>query len=175
VTSPGNRGSPIICGFNTGQHSKIKLLLSWINYSKLHFFFLVFLDASDVCNVINFNLGTGGGTRQWEIKGITVYKYILILFYLVLLKTLFAVSQFKCGDEDNGGKLKRFLKVCTANKRYFEKCFLIALSLAVCPSTFHSEDFLFLFPNLLPKYVIFTEHLEICINKFRTWWMLAIF
>jgi len=21
VTSPGNRGSPIICGFNTGQHS----------------------------------------------------------------------------------------------------------------------------------------------------------
>ena len=23
VTSPGNRGSPIICGFNTGQHSKV--------------------------------------------------------------------------------------------------------------------------------------------------------
>jgi len=23
VSSPGNRGSPIICGFNTGQHSNL--------------------------------------------------------------------------------------------------------------------------------------------------------
>jgi hypothetical protein len=27
LTSPGNRGSPVICGFNTGQHSKREHLL----------------------------------------------------------------------------------------------------------------------------------------------------
>ena len=25
ITSPGNPGSPVICGFNTGQHSKDKM------------------------------------------------------------------------------------------------------------------------------------------------------
>ena len=25
LTSPGNRGSPVICGFNSGQHSKLDL------------------------------------------------------------------------------------------------------------------------------------------------------
>ncbi len=38
VTSPGNRGSPIICGFNTGQHSKNKNLRKRI-YAKLLIFF----------------------------------------------------------------------------------------------------------------------------------------
>ena len=30
ISSPGNSGSPIICGFNTGQHSEWRACKSWI-------------------------------------------------------------------------------------------------------------------------------------------------
>ncbi len=69
VTSPGNRGSPIICGFNTGQHSKNKNLRKRI-YAKLLIFFLVFVDASDLCHVLNFNLQGTTASRSWDIKGL---------------------------------------------------------------------------------------------------------
>ncbi|TRY72397.1 hypothetical protein TCAL_12167 [Tigriopus californicus] len=49
ITSPGNVGSPIICGFNTGQH--------------------IIVDANDQCHEAVFNLGGGGGfSRSWDIK-----------------------------------------------------------------------------------------------------------
>ncbi|TRY74061.1 hypothetical protein TCAL_11518 [Tigriopus californicus] len=48
-TAPGGLGSPIICGFNTGQH--------------------MILDASDSCNVASFNIDPVGTTaREWDIK-----------------------------------------------------------------------------------------------------------
>eukprot|EP00096_Caligus_rogercresseyi_P004480 TRINITY_DN1875_c0_g1_i1.p1 TRINITY_DN1875_c0_g1~~TRINITY_DN1875_c0_g1_i1.p1 ORF type:complete len:412 (-),score=19.94 TRINITY_DN1875_c0_g1_i1:127-1362(-) len=48
-SSPGNQGSPVICGFNTGQH--------------------MILDASSACNVLNFNIGASSTTsRSWTIK-----------------------------------------------------------------------------------------------------------
>ncbi|XP_059086989.1 uncharacterized protein LOC131883517 [Tigriopus californicus] len=49
ITAPGSRGSPIICGFNTGQH--------------------LIVDASDQCHVASFSLGTTPlVTRSWDIK-----------------------------------------------------------------------------------------------------------
>ncbi len=49
LTSPGNVGSPIICGFNTGQH--------------------MIVDASSSCHQANFGIGsTSGTTRVWDIK-----------------------------------------------------------------------------------------------------------
>jgi len=58
VTSPGNAGPPVICGKNSGQHM-------WI-------------EASDMCNSVNFNIGGGMTTRNWNIK----------------------VTQVTCNDED---------------------------------------------------------------------------
>ncbi|XP_059079183.1 uncharacterized protein LOC131877512 isoform X2 [Tigriopus californicus] len=49
VTSPGQSGSPVICGFNSGQH--------------------MIVDASDSCNLAAFNIGGMGSTRAWEVKG----------------------------------------------------------------------------------------------------------
>jgi len=48
-------------------------------------------------------LGTGGGTRQWEIKGYS-NKSTNIKLNISLQIFYFAVTQYKCGDEDNGGK-----------------------------------------------------------------------
>merc|ERR1711962_1946764 len=55
VTSPGFKSSPVICGYNTGQH--------------------MFLPASDSCNVIDINVDTGVTTtnRKWDIR-ITQYE-----------------------------------------------------------------------------------------------------
>eukprot|EP00096_Caligus_rogercresseyi_P008027 TRINITY_DN2628_c0_g1_i1.p1 TRINITY_DN2628_c0_g1~~TRINITY_DN2628_c0_g1_i1.p1 ORF type:complete len:392 (+),score=23.80 TRINITY_DN2628_c0_g1_i1:15-1190(+) len=50
VVSGATRSSPLICGFNTGQH--------------------MIVDAQDGCNMALFNLGsvTGGITRTWSIN-----------------------------------------------------------------------------------------------------------
>merc|ERR1712117_681942 len=50
VINPGHVSSPIICGYNTGQH--------------------MFVPASDSCNRIHINIDTGSTTttRKWQIK-----------------------------------------------------------------------------------------------------------
>jgi hypothetical protein len=48
LTSPGKSGSPVICGYNTGQH--------------------MIVDASQACSLASFNIGQAGNTRQWDIK-----------------------------------------------------------------------------------------------------------
>ena len=41
LASDGNQGTPIICGYNTGQHGKAKLLSSFSSHLQLFFFILV--------------------------------------------------------------------------------------------------------------------------------------
>jgi len=55
VTSPGYSSSPVICGYNTGQH--------------------MFIPASDSCNTIDINVDTGVSTttRKWNIR-VTQYE-----------------------------------------------------------------------------------------------------
>ncbi|XP_059081532.1 uncharacterized protein LOC131879276 [Tigriopus californicus] len=49
VTSPGNPSPPTICGINSGEH--------------------MYVDASDACNDLSFQLGSAGTTgRRWSIK-----------------------------------------------------------------------------------------------------------
>ncbi|XP_059089365.1 uncharacterized protein LOC131885355 [Tigriopus californicus] len=48
ITSPGNMGSPVICGTNTDQH--------------------MIVDASDQCHRASFDFGGTGTTRQFDIK-----------------------------------------------------------------------------------------------------------
>ena len=50
MINPGSASSPIICGYNTGQH--------------------MFVPASDQCNQIQINIDTGTTTttRKWQIK-----------------------------------------------------------------------------------------------------------
>jgi len=50
VINPGHVSSPVICGYNTGQH--------------------MFVPASDLCNRIHINIDTGSTstTRKWQIK-----------------------------------------------------------------------------------------------------------
>jgi hypothetical protein len=48
VSSPGSVGSPEICGVNTGDH--------------------MYIDASDSCNSLTFQIGDQTFTRQWNIK-----------------------------------------------------------------------------------------------------------
>jgi len=48
VSSPGSVGSPEICGVNTGDH--------------------MYIDASDSCNTLTFQIGEVTFTRQWNIK-----------------------------------------------------------------------------------------------------------
>ncbi|TRY72201.1 hypothetical protein TCAL_13281 [Tigriopus californicus] len=53
VTAPGGVGSPVICGFNSGQH--------------------IIVDASDQCHKAAFTLSGSAATRSWDIK-VTQYK-----------------------------------------------------------------------------------------------------
>lgn len=69
VTSPGNRGSPIICGFNTGQHSRHILIKSGSSVVETRAFALVIVDASDACHKVAFDLAATSDIRQWDIKG----------------------------------------------------------------------------------------------------------
>merc|ERR1711971_1164243 len=48
VSSPGSVGSPEICGVNTGDH--------------------MYIDASDSCNSLTFQIGEQTFTRQWNVK-----------------------------------------------------------------------------------------------------------
>ena len=51
VTTPGSPAPPIICGYNTGQH--------------------MYVESSDQCNKIIFNLGlqsAATSTRTWMIR-----------------------------------------------------------------------------------------------------------
>jgi len=48
ASSPGSVGSPEICGVNTGDH--------------------MYVDASDSCNSLTFQIGSVDFTRQWNIK-----------------------------------------------------------------------------------------------------------
>merc|ERR1711971_642723 len=48
VSSPGSVGSPEICGVNTGDH--------------------MYIDASDSCNSLTFQIGDQTFTRQWNVK-----------------------------------------------------------------------------------------------------------
>jgi len=49
VTSPGNAAPPVICGTNSGEH--------------------MYVDASEMCNTLAFQLGTTSTvTRAWTIK-----------------------------------------------------------------------------------------------------------
>jgi len=68
VTAPGRIGSPIICGFNTGQHS----MLFMIQHMKvLKRPFAVIVDASDACHRVAFDIGAGSTTtKMWDIKGL---------------------------------------------------------------------------------------------------------
>ena len=58
VTNPGGGTNPVLCGTNTGEH--------------------MYVDASDACNELNFQLGTnpvgvtGLATRSWSIKATQV-------------------------------------------------------------------------------------------------------
>ena len=53
VTNPGGKSPPQICGINTGEH--------------------MYVDASDQCNQLAFQLGMNQNNRQWNIK-ITQYS-----------------------------------------------------------------------------------------------------
>jgi len=48
ISAPGSVGSPEICGVNTGDH--------------------MYIDASDSCNKLTFQIGSVVFTRQWNIK-----------------------------------------------------------------------------------------------------------
>eukprot|EP00095_Tigriopus_kingsejongensis_P012205 maker-scaffold767_size101014-snap-gene-0.9 protein:Tk12205 transcript:maker-scaffold767_size101014-snap-gene-0.9-mRNA-1 annotation:"PREDICTED: uncharacterized protein LOC100903241" len=48
VSSPGSFGSPVICGYNEGQH--------------------MFVDANEMCSKALFTFGSGTAMREWEIK-----------------------------------------------------------------------------------------------------------
>ena len=86
ITSPGNIGSPTICGTNTGYHSKHWSLFCFLNIYKLANIFqseyLVILDADTMCQYASFSIAPSTSTsRSWEIK----------------------VTQYACGNEDKAG------------------------------------------------------------------------
>ena len=73
VTNPGGTAPPRICGTNSGEHCEYSLSLPLINtwkYLCFSFHPLVYVDASDACNELNFDLGvaSAGVGRQWNIK-----------------------------------------------------------------------------------------------------------
>ena len=68
ITSPGNVGTPVICGFNSGQHSKYCNEF-WEGF-KLSLFIIVIVDASDSCIQATFTLGSNAASRSWKI-GVT--------------------------------------------------------------------------------------------------------
>ena len=73
-TSPGNAGSPIICGVNTGQHSKSNPCRKKKKYLVLNHCLTVILDASDVCNTVSFTFGMSSmASREYNIK-VTQYE-----------------------------------------------------------------------------------------------------
>ena len=82
ITSPGGVGSPVICGYNTGQHSET--LLTWfvpsIDRHCTAISVSVVMDASSVCHKATFALGSTSTQRSWDIL----------------------VTQYECGDTNAG-------------------------------------------------------------------------
>lgn len=75
VSSPGVAAPPVICGFNTGQHSNATYFYTSKILRLFHFpHVLVFLDASDNCNELVFNTRQGS-TANWDIKGIDQLEF----------------------------------------------------------------------------------------------------
>ena len=89
ISSPGNVASPVICGFNTKQHSNsFKILYSLFTnnifcshlitslnkketFLKTYFeinISPVYVDATSQCSKAAFNFGTGTYNRQVDIK-----------------------------------------------------------------------------------------------------------
>ncbi len=71
IRSPGNPGSPVICGINTGYHSKIpnKICARYIDSHCTLTYFLVILDVSGgECQTASFAFTENGNNRNWEIK-----------------------------------------------------------------------------------------------------------
>ena len=79
LTAPGMSAPPLICGFNTGQHSEsLLLLLFMLRHFKMvkneNNLFSVIVDASDECHEATFHIGGNSTfTRQWNIKGVEKY------------------------------------------------------------------------------------------------------
>ena len=65
-SSIGASGSPVICGYNTGQHSN-KFNLNCHSHVHYKFNTLVILDATDGCTLAVFAL-RGTSTRNWDIR-----------------------------------------------------------------------------------------------------------
>ena len=84
ISTVGFAGSPVICGTNTGYHSKYHQGLRHFHCIKNEFKFSVVLDSNgDDCQMVNMHIGGATTTsRHWDIK----------------------VTQYNCGDEDMGGK-----------------------------------------------------------------------
>ena len=92
VTNPSGITHPSICGINTGEHSNTfeKGSAQDVDVQR-SFFISVYVDASEMCNELAFQLGNSGmGTaitaRDWSIKvchsPITFDLYLL--FFLIL-------------------------------------------------------------------------------------------
>ena len=82
ISSPGKLGSPVICGYNTGQHSKIQYFTSGFCFVSPVFFPSVIIDVGEGCQMANFHIGSSTTTtRQWNIY----------------------VTQYTCGQEDLAG------------------------------------------------------------------------
>ena len=91
VTNPSGITHPSICGINTGEHSNTFQEVFRQKLDDLIFFVSVYVDASEMCNELAFQLGNSGmGTaitaRDWSIKvchsPITFDLYLL--FFLIL-------------------------------------------------------------------------------------------
>ncbi len=77
VTNPGGIAPPVICGTNTGEHSK-KIHKMHDRYYLAFQFPSVYVDASESCNTLAFILGqtavdTNLATRSWSVR-VTQYQ-----------------------------------------------------------------------------------------------------
>ena len=70
VTAPGNNAPPVICGTNSGEHSKNYIIFcKWLRYDS-SLLSIVYVDSSEMCNELAFQIGSGTSTvtRSWSIK-----------------------------------------------------------------------------------------------------------
>ena len=71
VTSPGGISPPSICGTNSGEHSIFFQFCKFFPMKNINF--SVYVDASDMCNDLVFQIGQNGISativqRTWSIK-----------------------------------------------------------------------------------------------------------
>ncbi len=92
LNNPGGVGSPVICGYNTGQHSEHQEHVEGKGYITVKVY-VVIVDASDRCNVASFHLGKGEAIkRNWDITGGKILSCKLITQHGSLLKYLLFCS-----------------------------------------------------------------------------------